>query len=321
MKKLIFVIVIIFVFGSCNTISKKDNFCLDLQKDTIFYKGLPEDAREILFSQNQAFFNKMLNNIYISIYENRNKYHFIIKEFGKDSIKRFYYFQEKIHNINTEYDSSGYDSKVFVKKDLENNLFYANKLSFTFFNIHKLRKNDKWYQSYFKENKNKLTEIENIVNNMDVFKNFSLKNSYQVGLLKEFLFITRMSTLNYDENNTTDMTLSMFNFNSIGNITTENFYEFEKCIDYLNLDYDKKNLVSYWKHQNSIFLTEKKPMLKENLKEKGSFILFTRFPETKVFLYNISVKNHKIKLKETYINKNYYWFHPYYGISIPAVRM
>jgi len=202
MKNLYLFTFMLFVLISCKTEYKKNENYFDLSKDTVFFmNNLPDDAQEIVFSQHSSFWNIMLSNIYISVYDNRNKYHFIIKEFGKDSIKRFYYFQDKMTGVGIKYDSAFYDSEIFAKMIIENDFSYSDSLSPSFFNIHKLRKKDSTYQSQFIKYNDKLSEVEEIVNNMEVFNNFSIKNHYQTDLLKRLLFHLRMSTLSYNDYN------------------------------------------------------------------------------------------------------------------------
>jgi len=114
----------------------------------------------------------------------------------------------------------------------------------------------------------------------------------------------------------------MLNFGSVSIIDKSSEvdrFEYNKSF---NIDeYPNLKLSLYWHHQNKKFLSEKIPDLKEHLKEEGSFIFITNFPETKVFLYNISVQKGKVIIKENYINKDYYWSHPYFGIQEPAFRM
>jgi hypothetical protein len=306
-------------FLNCNNNNKGRSSKESVSDNALKYNKLPQNIKGYILSQN-SLWNVMIENIYFSLYDCENSYCYLIKEFGEDSIEHFFYIQDKVPYNRAEYDSLDYDNLIFVKLNMEGKLTYADSLSWKYFNINELRKNDILFQKYFLDFSKSIIQVEEIINRMDVFKKFSYKNEFQMSILKRILFQLRISSLNFEKRNYQFMTSQLMDFKNIGEINTNDELD-SFIIDIETFKYNKDELVSYWQYINYQFICTKYSFISSKLKDPGTFILYTKLPETKFFIYNISLHNDKIRIKELYLNKDFYWYHPLFGVPIPGYRI
>jgi hypothetical protein len=314
-------IALIITLSACKTKinGKIDKLYFDLNKDTTFVlTNTPDDFQGLFMADIEPFWNVLINNkIYFSIYEHKNKIHFYIKEFGSDSINRFYYSGSRLSLNTAKYDSMEHDDQIIIDIMIDEDMNRLDNMSRSFYNIHELRKQTPQYD--FEKYSEKLTEVENIINTMTVFEGFSVDNAQHLNLLKKILFQLRISTLNYDAYLDNTLSSIMLSYNYCKEINNEkDLINFENFLKSDSL-YDNR-LTSYWRIKNNEYLLQKIPYLKKEINKKGSFILYSKLSDRKLFLYNVSVNSGKIILKEEYINKYYLWEHPIYGIPKPGIR-
>ena len=220
--KLLFFAIIIFIV-SCKVNTKKNNDYFNIINDTSFiFNETSDEFKGIIFYKSEPCWNVLLNNkIYISIYKQEENFHYLIKEFGNDSIYRHYYLSSTLPISTPGYDSAEYDNKILIEIMIDSDMNHLDSMSRTFYNIHKLRENNNQFNFHLEKYYEKLGEVESIINKMKVFNNFSFKDKQQYDLLKKIIFQLRISTLNFDHYMSHSLSSSVLNYNSVGEINNE----------------------------------------------------------------------------------------------------
>jgi hypothetical protein len=324
MKKIdaviLFIITITFAFFPCC----KHNEDITLQardealKDSLFFfSHIPKHDNE--FEHMELWNTLIKNKIYISIHEARGKNIFFIKEIQKDSIRRFYYETSQIQFFYShKYDSIESDLETIALRIYkEGNIFFLDSLSSSFFNIHKIRQKDTVFQNLFIKRNIEIKQIESIVNNMEIFENFSFENNIQMEILKELIFYFRISMIHCN-GFSSPVSHYIFDPRTMKQIKNENdFSEFLNRLDTSSTDTTFLKILSYWEKNNHKFLLSNIQKIKDNYQKNNVIIYYSITNDLKVFIYTINLKNGNILIEENYLNKDYIWQDPNIGVKCP----
>ncbi len=328
MKKLTSIIYsIIFVLAisniSCQNMTNTTiAFEKEVQKDSVFFLT-HAPFNDIWFDRTVLWNALIANKISFSMYQAGGKKIFFIKEFQKDSIKRFFYETTDMDMFRLiNYDSLDYDKEIL--QEISSNSYYKkiNSVSKSMYNIHKIRQSSIKYIDFFKKKDDEIKELEKIVNEIDLFQNFSIDNKLQVEVLKELIFSLRIIPIDINESNTYVFNRRLFEFNLINQINTrQDFKIFENKLSTVPLDGFFPKLFATWNNNNCLFLRKNIDKIEAAYKKHNVFVFYRTIPTIKVFIYEINIENEKIKISENYINKNFYWEDPYFYFKNEKKKM
>jgi len=250
---------------------------------------------------------------------------FFIKEISNKETNLFYInANDKQAYIIPEYDSLAYDISILDHKCLDSikqmktteaiiyigENKYRQNLSHKFLELPKIRTESLEFQKGFKK-QDDILELENIVNKMEFFDNFNLKNKYQIELLKKLFIITQMQVLTLSENNFIhdyQYLKSSFNMQEVFEIKNDSSYNKYKNIIENEISLTNNNLLYYYWHKNNRrFLSNNLDILKEEYRKKNVFYFYT-LPDLMLFKLIVEIKDDKIKLKKEHVNKEHLFF-------------
>jgi len=160
-----------------------------------------------------------------------------------------------------------------------------------------------------------LKQLEALLNELPYFKDFQFENKMQVSSLLNLFKFTQIALINslYCYKDATDRSL-LLKGTLIHLIKSDDeFNDFKNRVTDTIIPL-KKSITEFWIINNLKFLHCKLEMIKKDFKEKNIFYFYTT-PDFKLFRLEVLLDRDKLKLKREYINRDYYWFNAFNGIS------
>ena len=302
--KIIFFVVLYSLICSCNNNDLK-NQNGSFINDSAFISKLdePQFVKNALISHNALIWQIEINDrIYMSIHDlTSEKYHIMMKEINCDNLNRFHI----AINNNYWYSIPEYDS---LQDDLIK-LYDTTKTKHCFssqlFKTYQKRFSDTLFQNSAVKN-DKIKELENIVNQLNIFKNFSFDNSNQLKILKKLYLLTQVQMKRLNAyNQTLDNFHLLFELIDLFEIKTKT--DFDIFSNRLNQKSESTNeLIRNWENQNYAFLKQKISSIERDFHKQGIYYFYSD-KDLRVFKLTIKHDNQKITLQNEYINKEYSW--------------
>ncbi len=167
----------------------------------------------------------------------------------------------------------------------------------------------------YENNKPKLDDIkklENLVNKLEIFDNFSLESEFHRRLLNEIFMLTQIGFIisqpscGFNGGEALSRVHSKYFIKLIKN--RDDFYDFESGLSdesYTTFG-DKKNK---WQFNNSKFTMQYLPMIEKEYLMLNYDYFHTR-NSFKLFKLTVGIIDNRIVLEKEYINKQYMWLDP-----------
>ncbi len=294
---LLFITTIFFSCENKNNISSNNIY----ENDSLFaYSGInihEHEKRAII--QQKYFYTKIIGEkIIIHLIDGNRCF---IKEYTCSGFNRFFFvFNDYFsYAMWPDYPEKFEDKKhIFGRKLVDSS--FISKLSDKFWNIPELRE-----PLYIKKKEpNDIKKIEELINNLDIFNDFSLDSDYHKKILSELFIFTQISIMSLDDKHA-NMLYNLENTIRIESNTDIEFLEF-----YLNR-YDKF-MENKWEVNNRKYIKSVLPTIKKEL-ASNSVMYFYTVPDLKLFRLTIKIdSDKKIVLNKKYMNKKYMWFDSFY---------
>jgi len=255
------------------------------------------------FIHTQAYGNTLIVNIYTA----GQGFYCLFKDYSTDTCFRI----GSVFNENMLYFFS-YDSSDYDRTIIANNID-TRYLSSNLWNIYDLRKKEITTNRHFCENHD-IKSLQNVVNKLPIFKNFSLKNSEQLYLLKSLLVLTQTKLLFSVQNYSLEDYITNINYRGVIEIADEqDFNEFKTALQDSNSLVGETLISHKWRLDNMHFLQSQLSFIEKDYLQPNIFYYFN-YSEFLVFRFQININAGKIILEKEFLNKEYKWFSPQYAI-------
>ncbi len=323
-KTCIFIIAIVLLFSACK--NGKTGYASDNVKkfanDSLFLEtqNLPEQIKDFalkgIYARTKIIEEKLVVHI-IDIID--GNCYCLFKEYTNSGINRFYYvFNDRtVYAFIPEYNTKMTDMKILAKYKNDTSDISSddntNIFSDDFWNIPELR------LPYYKEKNKQLDDIkklEDLVNKLELFNNFSFETNFQNKILKDLLLTTQIVFPMWDNQ------VSVF-FES----TYPAYYEEYGYIRSINPDNAKKTFdkvsaknrvdIGYiWINKNVEYVNKIDFNFETKNENEKIYYYYTDY-DLRIFKFAVNLKKNKIELEKEYLNKQFiyfglYWFFPCY---------
>lgn len=293
------------IFVSCNSQDNRlvADINIEMNEDSGFLQEseIPVGVRLAYIDKHVEWTEIISNRMMVSGIQGDKSMYIFIKEYGLDKIHRhlIHCNDRQLYGIPT-YDSLEYDNL--------NTVYYDSDVTFSksFYNLAKIRGKDTTFQKKF-DTADDMTELERIVNTLDIFKQLDLKNKLQVKTLKRLFMLTQMDVLTYSQNGFGSVgnveIQSQVDINSLKMKTDTSLYRhFPGGIVYPNKVY------KYWSEKNFEFIQSKIPEIEKDYQKENVFYFYS-IPDFKLFRFEVNVDEEGyIHLSKEHLNKEYLWF-------------
>ncbi len=275
MKNTFFFILILFLsYLNCNTTTKSNQ--AEEQQDSIFIASQNiyyNEIKNIAYSNDYFFIKNIGENIefFIIKIENGFSYCFIKEHNNNNIIKRhFIKFDDYVYYRGIE----DYSDTASMRKDFE--IKMDNLQNYDNTNCELLLSPDFWeipeYRLQGYSNRKEPTDInklEELINNLEIFKNYKIDSEYHNKILKELLVLTQINFLmsgafSYDYDN----------MQSVDYIFT--YKNVKQLVSVDELMYRKTDRVmNRWQNDNLNFLKTKIDIIQKELSKPNVFYFIT----------------------------------------------
>jgi hypothetical protein len=305
-----FIICVLLTLLCISCKERGENIFYSSAQDSIFLKNskIPDFVKRSYFEKTYLWSKTLYDQITVEITMGKKEYYFYVKEIYENKLNRYLckFDDHKLYFI-PEYDSIEYDKNNIA-------LSKFDKLSADYCNIPTLRRNTSTFNENFKK-ADDIKVLENLVNQMEIFKNYDIETVFLNNLLKELFILTQVQILNLSEKERDFYNLRrIFNNANAHEISSDkDLQDFQKKLKSQEGKIYGADDVIYYKCSKDIKkdLLNLIPKIRAELKNDNVVYFYTTM-DYKLFRFEYNYINGKFKLKKEHLNKEYLWESPFY---------